>query len=256
MALLEKQLAVSSDMQHRIAFKGNNLPTWYDNYEVKNWYNAPTNDGIDTAFFYNEIGDEVYVQYGKNQAGWASARFFSQTLEIIDQENHENGDISATVNVQSNFFVGRKNDIAVAGFDVNYTAKINNIIIYEWSGNTYDGFDFGSEPPLEFTVRVPPEQRSDLTALTIEIEYPNGEFSDRELILGYGLYNPNPPSYIPMSIRKNTWESLNKNDGFINKRVNNNWLDFSTENFGTQLEKDKGKNRIRIKSDWLQLPPM
>lgn len=254
---VQKKYVVNSDMQDRVLFKGNNIPTWYENYDdISSWYNSSTAPP-DYAFFYNTVDDDVFIQYGKDASGWASGRFFGQTVKILDEEEHANGDLSVTVEVTANFFVGRQNSIVQTGHPVIYNVKVNNKIQYNRTGNTVDNFTLGKREKQTFSVRIKPQETSTLTALLFEIKYPTGIFDDREIIIGIGLYNPNPPTYIPMATRKNgKWKDLNTNKGKILIRKGSNWIDKSEENVNTSKEENKGKNRIRKNGKWLQLPPM
>lgn len=257
MSIIEKTHVVSSDMKGRMKNMGKSVPPWYPNYQdVNNWYWS-SSDPPDYAFFFNDVGDDVYVQYGKNETGWASARFFGQTLKIIEEQELPNGDIKVKVDVKANFFNGHKNNIATAGYAVKYTVKINNVVQYTFTGNTIDSFSHGSRPSQVFEVTVKPQQTTTRTAMIVDIEYPNGEFPDRQLIVGFGLFNPNPVTYVPMSIRKSgSWKDLNSNNGKILIRKSSSWTDKSYENTETSRQENKGKNRIRRAGIWRQLPKM
>lgn len=87
--------------------------------------------------------------------------------------------------------------------------------------------------------------------------YPNGEVADANLLIGFKLYNPTPPTYIPMAARKSgSWKSLNANKGHILIRKSGSWVNKSKENFNTQRHENTGHNRIRRGGKWLQLPKM
>lgn len=233
--------------------KGSNVPPWNGNYNVENWYLDDTN-----YVFYNIVGnDEIFIQYGKNRTGWASARFLKETVTILNETENTDGSITASVRVQANFFVGRRNELASAGFEADYRVRINNQTQYEFSANTYDNFTYGSKPAIEFTVTVEPKQESSSSAMEVRFFYPNGEAPTSTFTVGFSLYNPNDPTYVPMTIRKNgSWKDLNSNNGKIKRRINNAWVDKSEENGATSRQINKGKNRIRINNEWRQLPKM
>lgn len=86
--------------------------------------------------------------------------------------------------------------------------------------------------------------------------YPTGVYPDSSIKLGLTVYNPLPPSYKPMSIRKGAWKSLDANDGFIRIRHAGDWQDKSEENATTSMHDNTGHNRIRRDGVWKQLPKM
>jgi hypothetical protein len=235
--------------------KGTGNPSWLGNEgDNGTWYNA----GGETRYFYNVVDNEtVYVQYGKNQDGWASGRFFAQSLDILEEVEEPDGSITATVEVQALFFKSRLTDYANAGFQVAYNLLVNNQTQYTHNGNSIDILNFPAREKITFTVNVQPEETATKTAFEWRTVYTAGEGQDSTTFIGFALYNPNPATYVPMAIRKSgTFKALDANNGFIKKRVSSNWNDYSNENNTTQRQKDKGKNRIRRSSDWLQLPKM
>lgn len=250
MTILERRILVQGDFSNRDM--GNTVPSWYPDFNISDWHYDEN-----TSYYYNTPSDDIYLQYGKNQQGWASARFWGQSVELLNEELLPNGTVRANVRVRANFFNGRRNDFAVAGFRVNYTVRVNGVIQYTFSGNTIDFFTNGAKAWETFTVDIPPETLSNRTALQINVSYPNGEYEDNEFYLGIGFYNPTKPSYKPMSIRKgNTWRTLNTSSGFIRIRKNGSWVNKSQENSGTINNINTGSNRIRKSGNWRQLPPM
>lgn len=233
--------------------KGNNEPTWLNNIDNKStWYSGSAN------FFYNIVNDDtVYIQYGKNESGWASGRFFAQYVKIINETENTDGSISADVEFQTLFFKGRKSDFSVAGFDVIYTITVDDIEQYNFSGNTYADFDKPAQDKVIAPVTVQPQEESIQFTLKIKIEYPNGELSTQIINAGFSLFNPNPRTYRPMAIRKSgSWKDLDSNNGVIEIRKSGTWVDKSLENRDTSRQINEGKNRIRINGQWRQLPQM
>lgn len=233
---------------------GSNIPPWNSNYlNVASWYK---ND--DYNFFYNIVNNEdVYVQYGQDVSGWASARFLKQTLEIISEVTNSDGSITATIEVQSDFFKGSPNLVGSVSWAVNYDVKINNVSQYNFNALSRDAFEYGQRPKLTFDINVPPQQTNTQGAFLISITYPNGEAPDNIFTVGFGLFNPNPISYVPMSIRKSSnWKDLDTNNGKILIRKASGWINKSNENASTSKQVDKGNNRIRINNQWRQLPKM
>lgn len=235
--------------------KGVQIPPWNGNYNRENWWGSPLDEQY---YFYSMSGNETYIQYGYNNPDWAAARFFGESVEIISETQQDDGSITAKVKVTPNFFTGRKSQYASpVGFRVNYTIKINNVVVYTFSGQSIDIFTYGVSTSQTFDINVKPNQTESRTALEIAINYPNGEVPNSTTVTGVGLFNPNPPTYIPMAIRTGgTWTSLNKNKGYINKRKGGVWTDCGKENTSTQLQANKGQNQIRQDGTWKQLPLM
>lgn len=249
--VLQKRFFLDTDNPARN--EGTNTPPWNGNYSISDWYNDDS-----SYYYYNIVGnDEIYIQYGANRSGWASARFLKETVTILNENENTDGSITATVRVQANFFVGKRNDLASGGYVVDYRVRINKKVQYEFTNNAYDNFDYGSRPTIEFTVTVDPKKESSSTAMEVRFNYPNGEEPTSTFTVGFSLYNPNDPTYTPMAIRKNNaWRDLNSNNGKIQRRINGEWIDKSKENGATSRQVNKGKNRIRINNDWRQLPKM
>lgn len=252
MAKLEKVFYVDSDALYRN--KGGSVPPWYPNWKViSNWY---FESGV--SFCYNIVNDkDVYLQYGRDDVGWASARFLSKTLDVTNEVENSDGSITADITVTSHFFNGMPNNNPVTGYETNYLVKINGIIQYDFTDNSRAEFTKGARPPITFSIKVDPQETNTQTAYEISFEYPNKEVPDSYMHVGIGLFNPNVPTYTPMSIRKtNQWKDLNSNNGKILIRQGSSWIDKSKENISTSKQIDKGKNRIRKSNNWRQLPPM
>lgn len=252
MATLQKKFYVSTNLPNKDM--GVSIPPWNtDPTNISSWY---FDSSID--YYYNIVDNvDLYIQYGKNIKGWASARFLQQSLEIVNETQENDGSITADVQVQSLFFKGVKNEYAQAGWDVHYRVTINNVVQYDFNGNTFENFSQGAKPILEMTVNVPPQEENKQTAFKIEITYPNGEGTNNVLEMGFSLFNPNPISYVPMAIRKvGTWKDLNSNNGKIKIRKSGTWVDKSEENANTSRQVGQGKNRIRKNNQWRQLPKM
>lgn len=250
---LEKRFYASGSQVTRS--KGTSVPPWYPNFTINTWYK---DTDVDVYYYYNIVDEkDLYTQYGNDTDGWASGRFFGQSMDIIEETENDDGSITATVEVQANFFRGRKNNVASAGWDVAYEVLINNVVQYSLVTNTYADFNQGQQPKIRFDVTVQPQQTSTRTSMEVRIRYPNGEAPNNTLTLGFALYNPNEPNYIPMSLRRNNqWNSLDSANGFIQRRISGNWVDKSKEQNSTSMKANQGKNRIRRNNQWLQLPKM
>lgn len=234
---------------------GTSVPPWNKNYkDISSWYNDANNN-----FYYNIVNNEdIYIQYGKNATGWAAARFLSQSLEIIEEKENSDGSITATIKVQAHFFRGRGNEVAQDGFFTRYDIRINNQVMYQFTGNSIDNFEHGQRPAITFEVNVNPQQTNTQSAFRLSFTYPNNpELDDNIFTVGFGLFNPNQQTYVPMAIRKSgSWKDLETNNGKIKKRVGSSWQDYSNEDTTTSKEINKGKNRIRRSGNWRQLPKM
>lgn len=250
--MLEKKIFIETGTTSTSRDMGNSIPPYYPNFSIENWYNG------NESFFYNVVNNEdVFIQFGKDAQGWASARFYSETVEITNEEELENGTIIANIRVTPKYFKGFPNSVGSTGVRVEHDVFIGNDLIYSFRGNTRDSIDFGEKPSKSMEVSITPQQTNSEGAFRIKVRYPDGEFTDGEMIVGIGLFNPNPLTYVPMAIRKSgVWKDFDRNNGKIKKRVNNIWRDFSEENLNTSKQVNKGKNRIRKSSNWKQLPPM
>lgn len=250
------QLTFYSDSNVPSKNMGSKKPAWLNNVDsVSNWYN----DNV-SYYYYNILKgetNEIYTQYGANRSGWASVRFMNQSLKIINEEFKEDSSIDVTVEVGLNFLKGRIAPVSIAGWKVETEVYIGDELQYEFKGNTRSNYDYGKREKVLIKTNVKPEENSRAVSVQIFSHYPNGEVPDNNIKFGFGLYNPNPPHYIPMSLRKsNTWKSLDKEKGFIKTRLKGKWSDRGGEDYNTIKAANKGHNRIRQGGKWVQLPPM
>lgn len=237
--------------------KGSVVPSWHGNVNNRqSWYSE---SGV--SYFYNMLIDNtstIYIQYGQNNENWASGRFFVQQLQIINQTFNNDNSITTKVRSRMLSFHQRKRDgLEELGYHIIYDFRVfgNKVVSYE--GNAGDTITEGASNWYEKTFRVPAGTTEEGTGIEWSITYPNQEVSNSNLFIGFGLKNPNPPTYIPMASRKGgTWKDLNTNKGKILVRKNGTWQNKSEENVNTSKEENKGKNRIRKNGKWLQLPPM
>lgn len=235
-----------------------NPPGWADNdvNTKSKWYYSSQ----DNAFFlyHLENNNKFYVQVGMNRSDFASARFVTETYDILNEHLNEDGSVSADIKITLSPFSGRRTDYAGSGASVKMTMYLGTTVIGSFTGNSANPVDIGASPnPITVHVTVGPQETADNTQLKIHYEYPNGEYQNSTITLGGVIYNPTPPNYVPMAIRKsNNWKSLNKNHGFIQIRKGGTWQDKSKENNNTKRQANHGHNRIRRSGAWLQLPPM
>ena len=250
------QLTFYSDSNEPSKNMGSKKPAWLNNVDsVSNWYN----DNV-SYYYYNILKgetNEIYTQYGANRSGWGSVRFMNQSVKIINEEFKEDSSIDVTVEVGLNFLKGRIAPVSIAGWKVETEVYIGDELQYEFKGNTRSNYDYGKREKVLIKTNVKPEENSRAASVQMFFHYPNGEVPDNNIKFGFGLYNPNPPHYIPMSIRKaKDFKSLDKNDGFIKIRLKGKWSDRGGEDYNTIKVANKGHNRIRQGGKWVQLPPM
>lgn len=235
-----------------------NPPGWADNdVDTKSkWYYS----GQDNAYFlyYLEKNKKFYIQVGMNRSDFASARFVTETYDILNEHLNEDGSVEADIKITLSPFSGRRTDYAAAGVNVKMTMYFGDTVIGGYTGNTSNPVNLGFTPnPITVHVKLGPQETAENTQLKLKYVYPNGEYTNSTMTLGGAIYNPTPPNYVPMSIRKNgSWKSLNKNQGFIKIRKGDTWQDRSQEDKNTERQANHGHNRIRRSSSWLQLPPM
>lgn len=233
-------------------------PGWADNdvNTKSKWYYSSQDD---VFFLYHlENNKKFYIQVGMNRSDFASARFVTETYDILNEHLNDDGSVEADIKITLSPFSGRRTDYARGGASVMITLSFGDTVIGSFSGNTARPVDIVPSPnPITVHVKLGPQETAENTQLKLRYVYPNGEYTNSTMILGGAIYNPTPPNYVPMSIRKsNNWKSLNKNNGFIHIRKGVNWVDKSKENKNTERQANHGHNRIRRSGSWLQLPPM
>lgn len=237
-------------------------PTWYS--ENLGSFTALINDyskwwsSNDKDFLYSVVGNTGFIQYGTNRSDFASARFTWEKVTWTNEHVYDDGYCSANVHVELGFLGGHKTSMSAAGYLVTNSLVFNGHTVASHSGNTIDNYVTTPNPrTFDFTVNIPPQQYSMNMNLEYRSHYPNGEVADANLLIGFKLYNPTPPVYIPMAARKSgSWKSLNANNGHILIRKSGSWVNKSKENFNTQRHENAGHNRIRRGGKWLQLPKM
>lgn len=233
-------------------------PGWADNdvNTKSKWYYSSQ----ENAFFLYHIENnkKFYIQVGMNRSDFASVRFVTETYDILNEHLNEDGSVEADIKITLSPFSGRRTDYAGGGVAVKMTMSFGDTVIGGYTGNTANPVDVGVNPnPITVHVKLGPQETAENTQLKFNYVYPNGEYQNSTLTLGGAIYNPTPPNYVPMAIRKsNNWKSLNKNHGFIQIRQEGTWQDKSKEDKNTERQANHGHNRIRRSGAWLQLPPM
>lgn len=233
--IIEKQIYVSTT--EPINNYGDSVPNWLNNFNKSNWWSG--NDNL--SFFSSKNGDCAYTQYGQNLSMWASARFYGEEVRIIEETVGDNNIINVKVGVRALFFNVLKTDYAKSiGYNVVYNVLINNTTVYNYAGSTIDEFSNSHSQEIIYNITVPPQETSTDSCLKITINYPNGEFTNQEIKLGFSLYNPLPKTYIPLkTFVNNQWRNVNdyaKNYYYIN----NVWSVIPDENVSTQNQENKG----------------
>ncbi|GCF92508.1 hypothetical protein NRIC_03990 [Enterococcus florum] len=252
--ILQKQFVFTSTTVNRN--KGTIRAPWFGNWSKPNWWY----DGLNsTDYFYSQFGDQAFIQYGQNyNKPWASTRMFAETVHINKEVLNPDGSVTATVTVNPDAFVQRKTDYAATvGYRVVYSVRINNVEVWSYTGQTIDEFTFLNGKAQTFTATIPPQQTFTGTAIEINIHYVDGQYHDSNTRVGFALYNPTPPTYVPSATRKSgQWKDNHRNSGRILIRKKGVWVEKSNENPATSRGENVGHNRIRKAGKWRQLPRM
>lgn len=238
------------------------LASWFDSdwptqnrkfQDRNNWYydsNADILWGID--------GNTATIQYGLNRSDFASARGFHEKITIANEVVNSDGSIDADVTLYISSISGYKTSMSQAGYPAETTITLAGQQVAQRTGNTIDTF-YMEAVPHEITkhVHLAPSTQSNELDLVYFTHYPQGQYPDNPIKLGLTVYNPIPPQYRPLAVRKgNSWKSLNANNGFIKRRQGGSWNDYSIENSNSERAENQGHNRIRKNNKWLQLPRM
>lgn len=238
----------------------NGRPRWADtDGSNKNdwWFRSGDGPNGPYGFFWSIVGDDYFVQYGRNYSGWASVRMLQEALTWTNEKQNDDGSVSADVTVDIARVKSGRTDFAAGGIAGVTKIYVGDTLVFQHAGNTTDVYN---EPPLVSRVTkhitVAPESYSDDIQMRYTTHYPQHQFPDGDFFCGATLYNPTPPNYIPMAARKNgQWKSLNANRGHILIRQGG-WQDRSKELSAYQRQENQGHNRIRKSGRWLQLPKM
>lgn len=253
MSLLEIRGRIGSNSRYT-AVEESGVPAWnsdYNNYS--NWWGG---GDTYTGFYWSLVGNTAYIQYGKNAEGWAGTRFISETLTWTNEVANDDGSVSCDVTVDVSNFRGKVTQYIKGPVPVVHTLTIGGQTVVTYSGGTGDTFDVAPVTPrITKHITIPSESYAEGVQLVFHAHYPTGIFPDAEFLCGITLYNPTPPSYIPMATRRGSWLSLNDHSGHILIRQGG-WQNKSKENFSTQRQPNSGHNRIRRSGTWLQLPKM
>lgn len=174
--------------------KGTGSPAWYpDGWEDRsNWWYDGT---FETDYFYqiNSDNDECYIQYGQNQSQWASARFFGERVQVINEVQNSDRSLTVTADVTPLLFCGQTTEFAASvNIPVTYSVKINGDEVYSFSGNTIDTIENDEGTTITVTKTLAPQQQWFGTSMTIDVHYPDGTYPDSTVDIGFSLFNPNP----------------------------------------------------------------
>ena len=243
------QIKFTASTDAKIKKQADGIPSWYPNHvgDKNYWWGDGTTT---TDYFYSINGNDMFIQYGQNTSIWAGCRHMVQSVRITKQKENDDGSVYVEGEVVPILYSNHRTDYAMGGVRVITNIYVQEKIIWTKEGNTTDEFQKDSNIVIPFSTTVAPSKYYTGTALKIVTKYPNHEFSDSTIITGLSLYNPAPPTYKPMAIRKsNVFKTLNRASGFIRIRKSNNWKDISEETL-PEGEPNKGKNRIRKSGAW------
>lgn len=242
---------------HTIYNKGTGKPTWWGDIKNKGkWYKA---DVLYPYFYTTEKKSDneatIYIQYGHNSQGWASTKFFVYTINIQNVSRETGNQLKFSVDVTLDYVASQITDYLIGGVSVKHEYRVNGTNFYLQEGTTADAYEKTLNVKKTLTFTVAPEETSSATMLETKTTYPNGEFENGSIFLGYEIKNNLPKAYKPMSIRKNgQQQTLNTEKGYIKIRVGKQWVDRSQEQMDTRRSANAGKNRIRKNEQWVQLP--
>ena len=141
----------------------------------------------------------MYIQYGQNTSGWAGTRFFDEQVTISSQTENGDGSITVVGNVHLGPVGAYTTDFFKGNVSVHYTAKVNGQVVHVHDGGTGDQYLVNpGTVDIPFTVTISPQTESDVSSLTLDWVYPNREYPNLHFVAGIALYNPTPPTYIPL----------------------------------------------------------
>lgn len=174
--------------------KGTGTPAWYPSgwEDRTNWWYDGT---FETDYFYqiNSDQDECYIQYGQNTDQWASARFFGERVQIINEIQNSDRSLTVTADVTPLLFCGQTTEFAGSlDIPVTYSVKINGDEVYSFSGATIDSIENGQGSTVTVTKTLAPQEQWFGTSMTIDVHYPDGTYPDSSVDIGFSLFNPNP----------------------------------------------------------------
>lgn len=242
---------------HTLYNKGSGKPSWWGDIKNKSkWYKA----NASYPYFYTtekKSNNEatIYIQYGHNAEGWASTKFFVYTINIQNVSRETSNQLQFRVDVTLDYIASQITDYLIAGVKVVHEYRVNGTNFYKQTGTTADAYEKQPNVKKTLTFTVNPEETSSATMLETKTTYPNGEYENGSIFLGYEIKNNLPKAYKPMAIRKSgKHQTLNTEKGFIKIRVNKQWQDRSEEHMDTRLKANNGHNRIRKSGQWVQLP--
>ena len=228
--------------------KGSEIPVWASNTTTANSWALPNVDyGI------SKNGQDIYIQYGKNEYGWASIRYWNYKVNILSQTLRDDNSLDVTLRVIMNFWRSTEAPSRLDGYRVVYNIYINGTHMMNYTGRTIDDIRLDSDKYVDITVNVPPEQYSNSSAMHLTIEYPDGEYISTSSYIGVRLYNPNPldPDIKPWAIRKSgVFRTLNVPSGTFKKRSSGSWVDKSIHKESSVNAINKGVARIRKSGSW------
>lgn len=236
--------------------QGTGIPSWYPTLSDKSKWDY---DGTTTTdWFYHTKGNDVFLQYGENTSIWAGCRHYVYSVRVNSEEQNDDGSIHVTGQVQMIVAGMHNTDFAAGGASVQTKIKINGKQVYAFNGNTHDEWqtDQFTNSPVSFDATIQPSQTYDGTTLEISNVYPNHEFTDNTIKVGFALFNPNPPTYTPCGVKQTEWKSCNRNNKVNKKKASGSWAAIAEENVGTEWHENKGHIRCKQENKWKQAKNM
>lgn len=233
--------------------KGTNVPSWFGDEANKSKWFSSSNTHVD--WFYSVNDDTAYLQYGQNVSLWAGCRHLIYSAKVLSETINSDNSITAQVALNVVKYTKHNTDFAAGGVRVIETIDLGGKSIFVRDGNTTDEFsqsNFNNNPQT-VTVTIQPEGTNNFSALVVHNDYPNGEFVNNDVTVGFQLYNPLPKQYVPGGVKnQSSWLSNNRNGKRNYKKNDGSWTVIAKENIDDSGKVDTGHERVKKDGSWRQ----
>lgn len=250
---LEKRIIATGDAV--LEDKGTAIPSWVGDESNKSKWFSSTNTHVDWFFAVNT--DTAYLQYGQNVSLWAGCRHLIYSASVVSETINADNSITAKVALSITKYTKNNTDFAAGGVRVIENITLGGKLVFVREGNTTDEFVQTSfnNTPQTVTVTIPPQGTNNFAALVVNNDYPDGEFENNNVTVGFQLYNPLPNQYVSGTVKNNgQWYSNNKHGKRNKRKISTGWADIPKQNVDTMGQKDKGNERVKKadNSGWYQ----
>lgn len=234
--------------------------TWNNGTDINTKGNWAT--GASDIYYTYEIENinatqkRIKIQYGLNVSGWATNVFYIFDLTELLTEELSDGSYNVSGKLALTMYAARQTDFVLGGVQVTSKGSLLGVELFNITRLTSEEFTSNFTSKIQsFSSNVKPQQTYKESGLKISSVYPNGEFPNATMLVGFQFKNTNVPQYKPMAIRKSSvFKTLNVSSGKIQIRKSGTFIDKSLEDNATSLQANKGKNRIRLNGEFKQLP--